>query len=168
MGQAKNRLLAGPIFELKSNSLARFGPKISSPPFYISREGGLKKFPILCQRRVLDSNSGETSIGFFGCQQVLGSQFWGECNWETTHIQLCRSGCTNLSKEDNLQKIIGDKINHHERNWIFVRADICLSRYVEWRVKLSWKQKAIGTNSDEMRKNLKYGIFIWIWKSPAV
>ena len=36
---------------------------------------GLKKFPILCQRRVLDSNSGETSIGFFGCQQVLRSQF---------------------------------------------------------------------------------------------
>ena len=46
------------------------------PHFTFAREGGgLKKFPILCQRRVLDSNSGETSIGFFGCQQVLGSQF---------------------------------------------------------------------------------------------
>ena len=44
-------------------------------PFSISTEGGLKKFPILCQRRVLDSNSGETSIGFFGCQQVLRAQF---------------------------------------------------------------------------------------------
>ena len=68
-----DKIIVFKIYNSSRSLCVPWGNLIS--PFSISTEGGLKKFPILCQRRVLDSNSGETSIGFFGCQQVLRAQF---------------------------------------------------------------------------------------------
>ena len=71
---SRKKTIVFKIYKSSRGLCVPWGNLISA--FSISTEGGLKKFPILCQRRVLDSNSAETSIGFFGCQQVLGSQFW--------------------------------------------------------------------------------------------
>ena len=70
---SRKKTIVFKIYKSSRGLCVPWGNLISA--FSISTEGGLKKFPILCQRRVLDSNSGETSIGFFGCQQVLRAQF---------------------------------------------------------------------------------------------